>query len=134
MRATCSSEIMLHLGKRACPERREGIDPAPSAATDLTDDPASGHFCTRRGAKTRRRSGFGRLTNRRPRQVHIGRSPKGRLICHASFEALAVLALALAMVEAPVAAQTLLIAAVGFRGPPGGGVFSGSGDAIKAVR
>src|SRR5271157_581998 len=91
---------MLHLGKR--------IDPAPPAAADLTD-----HLCRSAGRGMERRSGLPRLTSRRHRQVRTGRSAQGRLICHASLQALAVLALTLAVVEASLEAETLVIAAVG---------------------
>jgi len=86
------------------------------ASADLTHDPAGRSRkagCARCGAPVGLWSGLGGLTSRRRCQIHTGRSTKGRLICHASFQSLAVLALALAMVEAPLAAETLLIAAVG---------------------
>src|SRR5215470_10878843 len=90
MRATCSSEIMLYLGKR--------IHPAPPATADLTNDPAKGDLSVCRKARIRHGSGLHRLRRGRRRQIHTERSRKGRLIRHAGAVALAVLALAVAVI------------------------------------
>src|ERR1700687_3420570 len=113
---------MFHLGKR--------IDPTPPAPADLTDDPAGGVFGLRPRGKIRRHRGFGRWRNRRRRQIHIGGSTQGRLICHASFQALAILALALTMIEAPLQAETLVIAAVSLAALETAGFFPAMGTAI----
>src|SRR5439155_7388249 len=92
MWATCSSEIMLHLGKR--------IHPAPAASTDLTHDPAGSGFQARQRETVQRRSGLNGLTSRRRREVHTGRSTRGRFIRHAGFQAAPVLSLAVAVIGA----------------------------------
>jgi len=93
MCAICSSEIMLHLGKR--------VHPAPPASADLTEDPARGEVRARRGERIRLGGAGKGPRSRRHRQVHIGRITKGRLIRHAGALALPILALAVAMIRTP---------------------------------
>jgi hypothetical protein len=111
---------MLHLGK--------GIDPAPSASADLTDDPAGRVFGAWRRAKPRRRSGLDGLTSRRHPQIHRGRSTRGRLIRHAGFQAAALGGLAVAMIEASFG--TVLVTAVGFAALQPARFFPATGTAI----
>src|SRR5215471_10422687 len=92
---------MLHLGKR--------IDPTPPAPADLTDHPA-GCGSGLGGEKIGRWNGLPRLLRQRRGQVPTGRRARGRFIRHASLEALAVLALAVAVIVAPLGR---LLAAVG---------------------
>src|SRR5947208_490364 len=116
MWATCSSEIMLHLGKR--------IHPAPPASADLTHDPAG----LRQGEDFWRGSGLGGRRSFRRDQVRTGRRAEGRLIRHAGAPTLAVASLAVAMVEAPFG--TLLMAAVGFTALPAAGFLPATNAAI----
>jgi len=120
MRATCSSEIMPHLEKR--------IHPAPSAPADLTDDPAGRVFGARRREKVGCRRSLGGLRSRRRGQVHTRGSTKGRLIRHAGFQAAAVGALAVPMIEASFG--TVLVTAVGFAALQSAGFFPATGAAI----
>jgi len=98
MWATCSSEIMLHLGKR--------IDPAPPASANLAHDPAA----VRQGEDFRCGSGLGGSRSLRRDQVYTGRGAQGRFIRHAGALTLAVVALTVAMIVSSPGG--LLVAAV----------------------
>src|SRR6266700_3562752 len=121
MWATCSSEIMLHLGKR--------IHPAPAASTDLTHDPAGSAFRAQGGETVqRRRSDLNGLTSRRQREVHIGRSTEGRFIRHAGFQAAPVLSLAVAVIGASVG--ILLVTTIGLAALEAESFLAATGTAI----
>ena len=121
MRATCSSGIML-------PPREKD---SPSAPGDRRSDrrPSRRVICSVCGkAKIRRGSGLDRLRSRRRRQIHTGRSTKGRLIRHADALALAILALAVAMIL--TSPGGVLMAAIGFPALETAGSFTTSGAAV----
>jgi hypothetical protein len=70
------------------------------------------------------------LRSPRRGQVRTRRRTKGRLICHARFQALAILALALTMIKSPIQAEALFIAAVGLAALEPAGLFTASRAAI----
>jgi hypothetical protein len=111
---------MLHLGKR--------IHPAPAAPTNLTHDPAGSAFQARRRETVQRRSGLHGLTSRRHREVHIGRSRKGRFIRHAGFQTAPVLSLAVAVIGASVG--VLLVTTIGLAALEAQGFLAAMGTAI----
>jgi len=93
----------LLIGNHASPRKKD----SPSAPGDRKSDRRHS-----RGRSLRPAKGEGLAQEWPPppqarghRQIHMGRSPKGRLICHASFQALAIFALALAMVERPLSGR-----------------------------
>src|SRR5260370_42151149 len=97
---------MLHLVKKAYP--------APSASANLTHDPAQGELCAWRGPRLPGWLGPDGLRSWRRGKVRTQERRKGRLICHAGFQALTILALASAMILTPFGTETLFIAAIGF--------------------
>jgi len=111
---------MLHLGKR--------IDPTPPASAALTPDPAGLQFRVWGREDFRLGSGLDGPRSLRRDQVRTRRGAKGRLIRHAGFQSLAILALTVAMIEAPFG--TLLMAAVGFTALSAAGFLAATEAAI----
>jgi|SRR5215471_7252600 len=110
---------MLHLGKR--------VDPTPAVSAELTDHPA-GCGSGLRGKKIQGGHCLPGLFRRRRGQVPTGRRAKGRFIRHASFPALTVLTLTVAVIVAPLG--RLLVAAVGLAALEAKGLLPAAGTAI----
>ena len=113
---------MFHLSK--------SVYPAPSASANLTHHPAQSEVCAWRGPRLPGWSGLDGHWSRRRIKVGAGGRRKGRLICHAGFQALAILTLASAMILTPLDTETLFIAAIGFVALQAAGFFLAAAAAI----